>query len=179
MVGRYQHVSEYGSYIDHPHDRWLSNRDQDHNRQDYISTIRGFHKKVKIVVGEANGKLFNRQDLGLALRQGLEKHAQADVTFVFHKDDDQNKACDDFRRENGIIAQLKQDFPDKFHLYWAPRRPRQHYSIVDDAIVFFEQPNHAAGEPWWANIVENKQMATDWGGRFDEYIEYCKEVTSW
>ena len=165
----------YGS-IDYPQERWLSNRYPEVNRWAYITTVRDFNRTVKIVAGEANGKIFDREEFVGYLGEGLRNHPQATVTLVFHKEEDESKARLAFKEENPLMTGLKHEFPERVHIYWASKRPRQHYAIVDEERVIFEQPNHPAKEAWWGNIVEDISIAQEWEKRFDEYVRYCSEL---
>jgi len=157
-------------------ERWLSSRDAIVNRWAYIETIRDFGRTVKMVAGEANGKLFDREELVSALGEGLRENPQSTVHLVFHKTDDKNEATVAFEKENPLMVDLKNKFLDRVHIFWAPKRPRQHYAVVDDERVIFEQPNHAANKTWWGSVVENTVIAGEWAGRFDEYVKCCSEL---
>ncbi len=157
-------------------ERWLSRRDPAVSRWAYIQTVQDFSRVVKMVAGEANGQLFNRPELVGALREGLQKHPQSTVALAFHKDNDKNKAQLSFEKDNSLMVNLKYDFPERVHIFWALKRPRQHYAVVDEERVIFEQPNHPANKPWWGNVVENTAIAKEWERRFDEYVGYCSEL---
>ncbi len=168
--------SQSSGSIGYYQERWLSRSDPVISRWAYIETVRNFGWGVKMVAGEANGKLFNREELVSVLTEGLREHPQATVELVFHKDDDKARACIMFEEENSLMIRLKREFSDRVHIFWAPKRPRQHYAVVDDERVIFEQPNHPPNKPWWGNIVMNTSIAQEWERRFDEYVRYCSEL---
>ncbi len=157
-------------------EQWLSMRYPEVNRQAYIETIRDFNKGVKMVAGEANGKIFDQEEFFSVLREGLRENPEAQVSLVFHKEGDIDKARLAFEQDNPHLTNLKRQFPDKVHLWWAPKRPSQHYAVVDDNRVLFEQPNHRRGKPWWGNIVMDSSIAKEWERRFDKYVGYCSEL---
>ncbi len=157
-------------------ERWLSSRDAMVTRWAYIETVRNFKRVVKIVVGEANGKLFDREELKSALTEGLRENSQSTVHLIFHKSDDKDQAIVGFKKDNPLLVALKNAFPDRVHMFWAPKRPRQHYAVIDEQRVIFEQPNHPANKAWWGSIVVNTTIAREWERRFDEYEGYCSEL---
>lgn len=157
-------------------ERWLSSRDAIVNRWVYVQAVRNFARVVKMVAGEANGQLFNREELVSVLGEGLRENPQSTVHLVFHKADDKNQATVAFKEENPLLVALKNKFPDRVHIFWAPKRAKQHYAVIDDDTVIFEQPNHPANKSWWGNIVEDATIAEEWERRFDEYAGYCSEL---
>ena len=162
--------------VDTPEEQWLSPRDPEQTRWKYIKSIGEFKTSVKIVTGEANGKLFDRTELADVLREGLIKDSNATVRLIFHKDENKDKPCQDFEIENEHILDLKRDFPNSVHLYWAPKRPAQHYAVIDDKTVIFEQPDHPSEGVFWGKIVKDSNIAIKWEARFDEYAKYCPEL---
>lgn len=146
-------------------------------REEYIARIRGFQKSIKIVTGEANNQLFEREDLLQALRGGLSSGYDKTLQFVFHKNDDMKTAREEFQVQNKELVNLKLEFPDRVHIYWSPIRPRQHYAVIDNGKkAILEEPNHARGQTFWATIVLDESRAKSWENRFDNYIEYCREL---
>ncbi|MCK4823507.1 hypothetical protein KA005_47585, partial [bacterium] len=73
--------------VDTTEEQWLSPRDPEQTRWKYIKSISGFRTSVKIVTGEANGKLFDRTELTDVFRTGLEENSNATVQLIFHKDE--------------------------------------------------------------------------------------------
>lgn len=168
--------SESDNRVIYSRDIWLSKRTPEITRWAYIEAIKGFKQSVKIVAGEANGKLFDREDFADALRTGLRENPKAKVKIVFHKDDDKDKARLAFKDECPHLAQVKRDFLTQVYIYWAPKRARQHYAVVDEERIVFEQPNHQAEKPFWGNIVIDDYLGREWEDRFDEYVRYCSEL---
>jgi len=162
--------------IDTPEEQWLSSRNPEQTRWKYINSIGEFKSSVKIVTGEANGKLFDRTELADALSNGLRENRNATVRFVFHKNEDKDTARQSFETENTHIMAVKRVFSERVHLYWVPLRPEQHYAVIDDETVILEQPNHRGGEPFWGKIVKDSNIALEWENRFDEYVKYCVEL---
>ena len=75
-----------------------------------------------------------------ALKRTLQDNPDSTVEMVFHKDDDIGKAEIGFREENTHLLALKQEFPDRVHIFWTPKRPRQHYAVVDEGeLAILEQ----------------------------------------
>lgn len=163
--------------VDTSEEQWLSSRDPEQARWKYIKSISEFKKTVKIVTGEANGKLFDRVELADGLREGLKANPDASIQLIFHKDENRDRACQIFEATNSHILAIKREFPLQVHLHWAAKRPNQHYAIIDDKTTIFEQPNHPREEPFWGKIVKDSIIATEWETFFDEYIEYCPELT--
>lgn len=155
---------------------WLSSRDPEHNRWQYIENIHGFNKSVKIVAGEANGKLFDRPEFANALKEGLKSHNDATVKMIFHKVDNIGEARSLFIENNKQMVELKKTFPDRVHIFWVPKRPKQHYAVKDESTVIFEQPDHKPGKPRWGIIVQDPSLGHEWENRFDEYVGYCQEL---
>ncbi|HEY54861.1 MAG TPA: hypothetical protein G4N91_01080 [Dehalococcoidia bacterium] len=155
----------------------LSKFTPDETRDSYISHVADFKKSVKIVTGEANGKLFDRRDLAQALREGLSSGNGRVFEFVFHKSNDEETAQAEFQAENKELVDLKREFPDRVHIYWSPIRPGQHYAVIDNGKeAILEEPNHIGNKSFWATIVFDKNRARGWAERFDEYIKYCKRL---
>lgn len=154
-------------------EKWLSSKLPHETRNAYIDAIGEFANKLKIVAGEANSKLFNLAKFARVIEKELGKNSVATFEMVFHKKDSEDEARDDFRKENPLLVDLRNKYPKQVHFYWAPKRPRQHYAVIDDEMVILEQPHHPAGEPFWATIIRDYEIATDWEKHFDEYVEYC------
>ena len=155
----------------------LSKFTPDITRANYISQIVGYQKSIKIVTGEANSELFDREDLAQALRESLSNGNDKTLQFVFHKNDDMKTAQEEFRVQNKELINLSLEFPSCVHIYWSPIRPRQHYAVIDDGKkAILEEPNHIAREPFWATIVLDERRAKSWANRFDDYVTYCTEL---
>lgn len=155
----------------------LSKFTPDITRESYISYIKNYQKSIKIVTGEANGQLFDRQDLAQALRESLSNGCNKNIQFVFHKNDDIKTAQWEFQVQNKELVNLQLEFPSCVHIYWSPIRPRQHYAVIDDGKkAILEEPNHEGLEPFWAAVVLNENRAKGWASRFNDYIEYCTEL---
>ena len=151
--------------------------DAEATRANYVAQINGYRRSLKIVAGEANGKLFDRNDLAEVLRSGLMRSQFSTLQLVFHKHDAISEAKKAFEVDNAALLQLKLDFPKRVHLYWSPIRPRQHYAVIDDGDkAILEEPNHEPGQPFWATVVMNKNRAAGWSDRFDKYVQCCKEL---
>jgi hypothetical protein len=155
----------------------LSKFTPDETRDSYVSHIADFEESVKIVTGEANGKLFDRSDLAQALRKRLSSGNGRTFQIVFHKSDDIKTARDEFQAQNKELVDLKRDLPDHVHIYWSPIRPGQHYAVIDNGReAILEEPNHTGYKSWWATIVFDKDRARGWSKRFDKFIKYCVEL---
>lgn len=156
----------------------LSKTDPETTREKYVEYIGNAKRSVKIVVGEANGKLFNRPSMGNALKSVLSSSENSIVDFVFHKYNNVDIAKESFLADNKEIAAVKRQFPKRTHIYWSPIRPRQHYAVLDEGEqVILEEPNHKGFEPFWAAVMLDQGRGTVWMNRFDEYIKYCRELT--
>lgn len=146
-------------------------------RESYVAQIKGYQKSIRLMTGEANSQLFNREDLLQVLGEGFLSGNGKTLQFVFHKNDDMKTAQEEFQVQNKGLVNLKIEFPDCVHIYWSPIRPRQHYAVIDDGKkAILEEPNHARGQPFWATIVLDESRARGWANRFDDYIKYCTEL---
>ena len=155
----------------------LSKTDPESTREKYIEYIGSAHRSVKIVVGEANGKLFNQSALKDALKAVLSHSNESTVEFVFHKYDDIDRAKESFQINNAELVELKLEFPERTHILWSPIRPRQHYVVLDGGEkVILEEPSHKGFEPFWAAVVLDSERGKGWVDRFDKYIKYCREL---
>lgn len=85
-------------------------------------------------------------------------------------------ACRAFKLENRGIAELKQEFPGRVHLYWTAKEPKQHFVVIDGFTVILLQPKYSMGGSFWGNITQSYQRAEEWSRRFDEYVQYCREI---
>lgn len=155
----------------------LSKFAPDITRESYVAQIKGYQKSLRIVTGEANSQLFDRQDLSQALKESFLNGNNKTLQFVFHKNNNMKIAQAEFQVQNKELVSLKLEFPERVHIYWSPIRPRQHYAVIDDGKkAILEEPNHAGGTPFWATIVLDESRVKSWINRFDEYIKYCVEL---
>lgn len=154
-------------------EKWLSSKRPAETRDAYIDAIGEFTWNLKIVAGEANSKLFNQAEFAGAIEKTLRKNREATFKLVFHKKESKNEARKAFEEENSHLLDLRNKYPEQVYIHWAPKRPRQHYAVIDDQVVILEQPHHPAGEPFWGSIIRDRKIATDWEKHFDEYVAYC------
>lgn len=156
----------------------LSKTDPEATREKYVEYIGNARRSVKIVVGEANSKLFNRPSMGDALKLVLSHSENSTVEFIFHRLNNVDTAKESFLASNEALVALKRQFPDRTHIYWSPIRPRQHYAVLDEGErVILEEPYHKGFEPFWAAVVLDQSRGKVWMERFDKYISYCRELT--
>lgn len=153
-------------------EQWLSSSKPDETRDAYIAAASSFSKELKIVTGEANGKLFDQKVFADAIKRVLHENQNAAFKLVFHKRDTEDEALRDFKVENQHFAALKDQYPKQVHIYWTPERPRQHYAVIDDKIVILEQPRHTAFESFWATIIHDSKVSALWEKRFNTYISH-------
>lgn len=158
-------------------EEWLSQKKPDETRDAYINAASKFTTELKVVTGEANGKLFEKKEFTDAIDRVLRKNINATFKLVFHKRDTEAEALEDFRKENPLFTNLKERYPKQVHIYWTPKRPRQHYAVVDNRLVILEQPHHATLEPFWATIIHDSEISTRWENRFDTYVSYLREMS--
>ena len=157
--------------------RMLPKLDPERTRASYVELVANARISVKIVAGEANHQLFDREDFGFAIRRVLSVNPSSTVELVFHKDNEAVAAKSAFKENNKHLYALKQEFPDRLHIFWAPKRPRQHYAVVDNGVfALLEQPSHPKNKPFWATVTSNMTRAKEWSKRFDEYVTYCREL---
>lgn len=155
----------------------LSKTDPEGTRDKYIEYIGSAYRSVKIVAGEANGKLFNRSSMATTLRSFLSGSEHSTVDLVFHKHKDINVARGAFQVSNPELAKLKCEFPNRFSIYWSPIRPRQHYVVLDNGEkVILEEPCHEGLAPFWAAVVLDSSRGKEWADRFNDYVKYCKRL---
>lgn len=155
----------------------LSKTDPETTREKYVGYVGNAKRSVKIIVGEANGKLFNQPSMGAALKSVLSRNENSVVEFVFHKYNNLDNAKEAFLVDNKEIVDVKRQFPKRTHIYWSPIRPRQHYAVLDEGEqVILEEPNHKGFEPFWAAVMLDQSRGTLWKDRFDDYIKYCREL---
>lgn len=155
---------------------WFPKSDPKVAIEKYIEEIDGYEKSVRIVVGEGGRRLYDKTEFGVAVKEGLTNHPESTFTFVFHKDDDIERAKERFQREHRVIMSLKREFHNRVHIYWSPIRPEQHYAVIDMRKVIVEEPHHISGDRW-AYAVSEPTKAKSWQERFDKYIEYCEELS--
>lgn len=155
----------------------LPKLDPERTRASYVELVANARISVKIVAGEANHQLFDREDFGFAIGRLLFDNPKSTVMFIFHKENEFGAAKRLFQEKNKQLYALKQEFPDRLHIYWSPKRPRQHYAVVDNgALAILEQPSHPRNKPFWATVTSNMTRAKEWSKRFDEYVTYCREL---
>lgn len=157
-------------------EQWLSSKQPDETRNAYIAASGRFTKELKIVAGEANGKLFNRAEFVESIESVLREHTEATFKFVFHKKASIDEARQHFAKDNGRLLALRGKYPEQVHFYWAPSRPEQHYAVIDEESVILEQPHHLAGKPFWATIIRDSDVATGWEKYFNEYVSFCSPM---
>lgn len=153
-------------------EQWLSSSKPDETRDAYIAAASSFNRELKIVTGEANGKLFNQKVFADAIGRVLHDNQDATFKLVFHKRDAQDEALRDFRVDNPHFTALKKQYPEQVHIYWTPQRPRQHYAVVDDKLVILEQPRHTAYGSFWATIIHDGKISALWEERFNTYVSH-------
>lgn len=155
----------------------LSKATPDISRGKYIEYISNADKSVKIVAGEANSKLFNRPALKNTLESMLSHNKESTFEIVFHKTNNADDAEKLFQIENKELFALKRKFGERVHIYWSPIRPRQHYAVLDEGkFVILEEPEHRKFAEFWAAVVLNPAQGKKWAARFNEYVDYCKEL---
>ncbi len=157
-------------------EQWLSSRTPEKTRETYIDAIGEFTKELKIVTGEANGKLFEKEGFAEAIERVFHQNPNAIFRLVFHKRDTEVQACKDFEEENSSLFDLKRRYPENVSIYWTPNRPRQHYAVIDNRAVILEQPHHTSLQPFWATIVHDDKISTLWEERFDTYVSHLNEA---
>jgi len=157
--------------------RMLPKLDPERTRASYVELVASARISVKIVAGEANHQLFDREDFGFAIRRILSDNPKSMVEFIFHKDNEFVVAKSAFQENNKQLYALKQEFPDRLHIFWSPKRPSQHYAVVDNGVlVILEQPSHPRNRPFWATVTYNMTRAKEWSERFDGYVTHCREL---
>lgn len=56
---------------------------------------------------------------------------------------------------------------------WTPKRPRQHYAVIDQKMVALKDTEHHSQEQQpGLYISSDKKRAQDLGGRFNEYTQH-------
>jgi len=157
-------------------EQWLSSRKPEETREAYVAVAGAFSSELKIVTGEANGKLFDRPDFASAIQRVFQNKPEAVFKLVFHKSDTEAEARVNFQRENPHFFALKEQYPERVHIYWTPLRPRQHYAVVDSQVVILEQPDHVSLKPFWATIIHDSEISSLWEERFDTYCTHLTEM---
>jgi len=147
-------------------------------RASYAIFISHSEGPIKIVAGEADTKLFERDDMISALR-GVLACTKATLSLIFHRYADKGVAEKSLAESNKRLISLKHEFDERVHLYWSPIRPRQHFAVItvnggNEALL--EEPNHEGEQPFWATPVYDKAEAKDWAVRFDKFVRGCKEL---
>jgi len=163
--------------LETPKDRRLFKSNTDATRRQYVELVSKANKSVKIVAGEANRQLFDREDFAIGLDTFLQNNPDSELQFIFHKDDDINIAKELFEEQNKSIVALKKQFSDRIHIFWIDKRPHQHYAVIDNGeLAILEEPDHKPNEPFDALITQDKQWARKWSKRFDNYLYQCLDL---
>lgn len=157
-------------------EQWLSQKSPDESRKSYVDAVSKFTKELKIVTGEANSKLFDLKEFADAIDVVFSKEPEAVFKLVFHKNNSEAEALEDFKRNNTHFCELRAKYPERMKIYWTPKRPRQHYAVIDNKVVILEEPNHPSSQPFWATIVKDEEISADWEKRFDTYVSHLQEM---
>lgn len=161
--------------LEKPLDRKLSKIDSE-AREEYVRLVSGAYKSVKIVAGEANSRLFDREDFATGLETFLKNNPDAILQLIFHKNNDAKVAEALFKDKNKLLFALKQKFNDRVHIFWINKRPHQHYAVIDDGMsAILEEPDHPKYKPFDALVTYDKSWAHKWSERFDKYLDHCRD----
>ena len=109
----------------------------------YTDLIGDVHYSLKIVTDTGEPILFEHSPFMKETIEDAINRKGVNIQFVFHVDEDYNRAVEQFSRVNTNLLRLSRDsFPKLyFSLHWVPKRLKLNYSVIDNDWVYYEHPH--------------------------------------
>jgi hypothetical protein len=141
-------------------------------RDEYLNFIKRARSEVKIVCGECDPEFYDSQEFINVLNTHLENGVK--FYLAFHKGENPKEAGRIFKERNpkfmAKINSLPSDKRAMVKLYRLPRRPEQHYLVIDARHLVLEQ-KHKNGEARSTLCVPDRpNEAKGWSELFESLI---------
>ena len=149
----------------------VDDHDMRYNLSDFINAA---DRRLKIVAGEFNHRLYDTRKVLYGIEQFLQK-PDAMMQIVFGGSLGDYAATEEaLKHGNSDLYNLAVMFPHSLHMYMAERNPRLHYGIADSKSIFFEEPEHNVGSPpnYLYSIINGLRLVRKFEPRFDDYLEH-------
>ena len=152
-------------------EEWLENYDSERHRKRNLDLILEARTSVLILTGELDPAFYEREMFLYVLRTKLNEGISFEA--VFHKGaNTKEQAKKELLIQNPSLITTLQDQRgfSSFDFYWAPRRPRIHYTIIDDNSIFLEYP-HLPKEQRHVLIAHNPYLAKHYRDEYNKFKE--------
>jgi hypothetical protein len=132
----------------------------------FIELIKKGYNTVKMVTGELDPDLYNREDVTNEIHKLLDN--EVTIESMFHKSDDKKSAIQALREKNGRMVKLKKDHPDYLKLYWQRERSRVHFTVVDSSHILIEDIHDPHELREVLVKYKTKLLGERWDKKFDD-----------
>lgn len=142
-------------------------------RQEYLKFIKKAKEELKIVCGECDENFYDSNEFLGSLETLLNSNGK--IHIAFHKGKTPEEGSRIFKERyvnfNKYLSSLPDVKKENIKLHWLPKRPEQHYLLVDSKHLIVEKP-HKNGEPRPIFCVpSNLKEGKWWEKLFDDLIE--------
>lgn len=136
-------------------------------------------KEIKIVCGELHSQLYESEKV-IELFTRLLKSPNSKIEIAFFKDDlgDIKSVKEKLEKENPKLVALEKEYKERLKLYWVKTRPIQHYAVIDDRDLFFEEPHMSGVKRRALFRYDDPILGNEWQKRFDRYIKNKGELVT-
>jgi len=162
-------MSQFEKALMHVFGETIPKEQEDKSLKRFIELIRSAQKEVRVVAGELRSSFYNA-DLALVIREKIHVNPDFQISFIYSKDPDIKKGIKKTEEENKEMAAIFKapELSKNVTVYLATRRPKYHFSTVDNWI-FLEQI-HEKGAPREVFIQENVKLAKEYNAIFDKML---------